>query len=108
MPENRTYSEADLAAQRKEWEQERTQLDIARQIAGINGQIAALPVTMEAIARRVVAEVVAEQRASAIEHRAQTDERHWSRLPAVVQVIQLLVAIAAIAAAYFVGKGGVP
>ena len=101
MPENRTYTEADVRELRKEWEAVRDQQDLVKQMAKFEGLLAALPVQMEAIARRVVVEVLAEQRVKAA-------ERTWSRAPVFAQVAQLLIALTLGVAGYFVGKGHLP
>ena len=112
MTENRTYSEADLAALRKEWEQERSQNDLVKQVAAIQGQLGSLPATMESIARRVVAEVIADQHKQNAEQRAQRSEqrseRTWGRAPVVIQLGQLFATVALTVLAYFAGKGHIP
>lgn len=112
MTENRTYSEADLNALRKDWEQERTQSDLTKQVAEIKGHLLTLPQTMEAVARRVVAEVIADQHKQNAEQRAQRSEqrseRTWERAPAVIQVLQLVAWLAVAVGAYVAGKGHIP
>lgn len=101
MTENRTYTEADLKALRKEWEAEAIQREVVRSIAEIKGQLLQLPATMEAVARRVASEVIADQ------HKQATD-RAWGRAPVLAQTVQLIVAIVAVVAAYVTGRGHIP
>ena len=112
MTENRTYTEAYLKAIRKDWEQERTQSDIANAVAVIQGQLLTLPQTMEAVARRVVAEVIADQHKLNAEQRAQRieqrSEHSWGRAPAVIQALQLVAWIAVAVGAFLAGRGRIP
>lgn len=112
MTENRTYSEADLAAMRKEWEQERSQSELIKQVAAIQGQLLALPQTIESVARRVVAEVIADQHKQNAEQRAQRSEQRsehaWARAPVIIQFGQLLAIVMLPVLAYFAGKGHIP
>ncbi len=105
MAENRTYTEADLAEKQREWERGRVLGDLVQHVSQIQGQLSVMPGAMEIVARKVVTEVMAEQRAQNTEHRAATAARHWAQAPVVIQFAQLVVPVLAIAIAYLIGKG---
>ena len=112
MTENRTYTEADLQAVKREWEQQHAQSDLVKEVAAIKGQLSGLPALMDATARRVVAEIKAadaihngEQRAQRLEQRS---EHTWGRAPAIIQMGQFITTIVLAALAYFAGKGHLP
>lgn len=108
MTENRTYSEADLVALKKEWEAEAIQRDIVKQIAEVRGQLAAMPAMMEATARRVVAEIVDDQHKLNASERTEHAKLVWNRAPVILQAFQFVAAIGLGVLGYFAGKGHLP
>ena len=108
MTENRTYTEADLKAMRKDWETEAIQRDIVKQIAEIKGQLIAMPGMMDATARRVIAEVLDDQHKLNSLERTEHAKVIWNRAPAVLQAFQFLMAATLAVLGYFAGKGHLP
>lgn len=112
MTENRTYTEADLKALKKEWEQEHVQSALVTKVAAIEAQLSTMPALMEATARRVISEVQLAQAQQNAEQRAQRSEQRsehaWDRAPVVMQALQMLVWLAVAAGAYVAGKGHLP
>jgi hypothetical protein len=76
------YSEADLASFRSNWEATQKDREFSLQMAQVIGRLDAFPVQMEAIARKVVLEVLTESR------RNTTAER-WSHWPTTLNLIIL-------------------
>lgn len=108
MTENRTYTEADVAGLRREWEREERERGITHELAELRGRLAELPGQMRSVAREVVTEVLAEQRTQQVREREERTERAWRRTPVVAQLLQLAVAGAAFAAGLLIHRVGIP
>jgi hypothetical protein len=76
------YSEADLASIRSNWESTQKDREFSLQMAQVIGRLDAFPSQMEAIARKVVLEVLSDTR------RTTTAER-WSHWPTTLNLIIL-------------------
>lgn len=108
VAENRTYTEADVAELRKEWERDHQQSVLREGLSRLEGRFDSLPAQMRGIAREVVIEVLSEQRSERAQQTQQETERHWSRVQVVTQMSQLVLTLILTAAGYIAGKGGLP
>ena len=104
----RTYSEAEVKELQRAWKADQQQSQLVQQIVKLEGRFDALPAQMETVAKRVVSEVLAEQRAQDAEGRSEQSQQRWTRIPALLQAFYFAAAIGFSLLSYLAGRGLIP
>lgn len=80
------YSEADLAAMRSNWEATQKEREFSGQLSTVIGRLDVLPAQMEAIARRLVLEVLTS-------NQTKSKEDRWAHWPVSLNLTILSIGL---------------